>query len=97
MTPCSLYEALATPADPRSRHGRIHPLPGVVGLVALALLMGRKSLKGIARFGRQHNAPLAHALGFRRGKTPTTSTLSRCMRLMPLPMSSISDTMKFRW
>jgi hypothetical protein len=42
--------------------------------------MGRKSLKGIARFGRQHNTPLAHALGFRRGKTPTTSTLSRTLR-----------------
>jgi hypothetical protein len=43
MTPLTLYEALATLPDPRSRHGRIHPLPAVVGLVALALLMGRKS------------------------------------------------------
>jgi hypothetical protein len=51
-----------------------------MGLVALALLMGRRSLKGIARFGRQHNTPLAHALGFRRGKTPSASTLSRTLR-----------------
>jgi hypothetical protein len=80
MPPCSLYEALATLPDPRSRHGRIHPLPAVVGLVALALLMGRKSLKSIARFGRQHGAPLAHALGFRRGKTPAASTLCRTLR-----------------
>jgi len=80
MPPCSLYEALATLPDPRSRHGRIHPLPAVVGFVALALLMGRKSLKSIARFGRQHKTPLAHALGFRRGKTPTASTLSRTLR-----------------
>jgi DDE_Tnp_1-associated len=70
MNPCTLYEALATVPDPRSRRGRIHPLPAFMGLVALALLMGRKSLKSIARFGRQHKAPLAHALGFRRGKTP---------------------------
>ncbi len=80
MPSCTLYEALATLPDPRSRHGRIHPLPAVMGLVALALLMGRKSLAGIARFGRQHGTPLAHALGFRRGKTPTKSTLSRTLR-----------------
>lgn len=80
MPPCTLYEALATLPDPRSPHGRIHPLPAVMGLVALALLMGRKSLAGIARLGRQHGTPLAHALGFRRGKTPTKSTLSRTLR-----------------
>jgi hypothetical protein len=80
MTPCTLYEALATLPDPRSRRGRVHPLPAVMGLVTLALLMGRKSLKSVARFGRQHQSPLAHALGFRRGKTPSTSTLSRALR-----------------
>jgi hypothetical protein len=80
MPPCTLFEALATLPDPRSRHGRIHPLPAVMGLVALAMLMGRKSLKGIARFGRQHGPPLAHALGFRRGKTPCQSTLSVTLR-----------------
>ncbi len=79
MPPCTLYDALAALPDPRSRHGRIHPLPAVLGLVALALLTGRKSLAGIARFGRQHGTPLAHALGFRRGKTPTKSTLSRTL------------------
>lgn len=80
MPPCTLFESLATLPDPRSHYGRIHPLPAVIGLVALALLMGRKSIQGVARFGRQHGAPLAHALGFRRGKTPTASTLCRTLR-----------------
>jgi len=80
MNPVTLYDALATLPDPRSRHGRVHPLPAVLGLVALAMLMGRKSLIGIARFGRQYGAPLAQALGFRRGKTPAVSTLSRTLR-----------------
>ena len=80
MKPRTLFESLATLPDPRSPHGLIHPLPAVMGLVALALLMGRKSLTGIARFGRQHGPALAHALGFRRGKTPAVSTLSRTLR-----------------
>jgi hypothetical protein len=41
--------------------------------------MGRTSLIGIARLGRQFGLPLAHALGFRR-KTPSLSTLSRTLR-----------------
>jgi hypothetical protein len=82
MSPSTLFEALATLPDPRGRHGCIHPLPAVLGLVALALLMGRKSIRGIARFGRQHGAPLAHALGFRRGKTPAHSTLSDTLRCL---------------
>jgi DDE_Tnp_1-associated/Transposase DDE domain len=80
MSASTLYEALATMPDPRSRHGRVHPLPAVLGLVVLAMLMGRTSLVGIARFGRQHGTPLAHALGFTRGKTPSVSTLSRTLR-----------------
>ncbi len=80
MAAITLVDALATLPDPRSPHGRIHPLPAVLGLVALAMLMGRKSLVGIARFGRQFGPPLAQALGFRRGKTPTVSTLSRTLR-----------------
>lgn len=94
MPACTLYEALAALPDPRSRHGRVHPLPAFMGLIALAMLMGRKSLAGIARFGRQHGTPLAHALGFRRGKTPTASTLSRTLRRFDI--SQLEATMS-RW
>lgn len=80
MTPATLFDTLAQMPDPRSPQGRIHPLPAVLGLVVLAMLLGRTSLAGIARFGRQHGAALAWALGFRRGKTPTVSTLSRTLR-----------------
>ena len=80
MTAPSLLEVLADLPDPRSRHGQIHPLPAVLGLVVLAVLLGRTSPTAISRFGRQHGPPLAWALGFRRGKTPTASTLSRTLR-----------------
>ena len=80
MASPSLLEVRADLPDPRSRHGQIHPLPAVLGLVALAMLLGRSSLTAISRFGRQHGPPLAWAPGFRRGKTPTASTLSRTLR-----------------
>ena len=85
MTALSLTEVLADLPDPRSRHGRFHPLPAVLGLVVLGLLMGKKSLAAIARLGRHYGPPLAHALGFRRGKTPAKSTLSEVLRALGAP------------
>src|SRR4051795_2582875 len=85
MAALTLTEVLADVPDPRSPHGRFHPLPAVLGLVVLGLLMGRRSLSGIARLGRLYGAPLAHALGFRRGKTPTKSTLSQLLRALGAP------------
>jgi hypothetical protein len=82
MVPLALTEVLADIPDPRSRHGCFHPLPAVLGLVVLGLLLGRRSLSGIARLGRLYGAPLAHALGFRRGKTPAKSTLSQFLRAL---------------
>lgn len=82
MPPLTLVEALADVPDPRSCHGRIHPLPAVLSLVVLGLLLGRTSLSGIARLGRLYGAPLAHALGFRRGKTPTKAMLSELLRAL---------------
>jgi hypothetical protein len=72
----SLIEALAEVPDPRSRHGRFHPLQAVLALTVLAMLRGCKGPAAIAQFGRDHGTPLAHALGFRRGKTPGTSWLA---------------------
>jgi hypothetical protein len=78
--PVTLSEALALVPDPRSRHGRIHPLVAVLGLAAVATLAGRNSLDAIAQFGRLHGLPLAHALGFRRAKTPNKSALGKIFR-----------------
>lgn len=80
MAAPALADVLADIPDPRSRHGRVHPLGAVLGLVVLGLLMGKRSLSAIARLGRNYGPPLAHALGFRRGKTPAKSTLSEILR-----------------
>src|SRR5436305_10828004 len=80
MTPLSLLDALADVPDPRSRHGRRHPLLAVLSLTVLAMLRGCRGPVAIAQFGRDHGAALAHALGFRRGKTPGASCLSELFR-----------------
>src|SRR4051794_12898880 len=76
MAALSLLEALAEVPDPRSRHGRVHPLPAILALTVLAMLRGCKGPAAISQFGRDHGAPLAFALGFTRGKTPAPSCLS---------------------
>lgn len=82
IAPLALMDVLSELPDPRGRQGKFHPLPAVMGLVVLGLLMGRKSLSSIARLGRLYGVPLAHALGFRRGKTPSKSTLSEILRAL---------------
>ncbi len=94
MTAPALTDFLADVPDPRSRHGRFHPLPAVLGLVVLGLLTGRKSLSAISRMGRLYGAPLAHALGFRRGKTPAKSMLSDLLRA--LDAQAVEDALG-RW
>lgn len=71
----SLMEALATVPDPRSRHGRRHPLPAILALAIGAMLCGARSLYAIAQWGRDQESPMAQALGFRRERTPCVSTL----------------------
>ena len=90
----TLFDELATVPDPRSRHGQRHPLSAILGMVALAMLMGRTSLAGIARFGRQYGPSLAFALGFTRGKTPSLSTLSRTLAALD---ADAVETVLARW
>ena len=90
----TLFDELATVPDPRSRHGQRHPLSAILGMVALAMLMGRTSLAGIARFGRQHGSALAAALGFTRAKTPSLSTLSRTLAALD---AAAVETALARW
>src|SRR5689334_13157668 len=86
MAGASLVEFLAQIPDPRSPRGRIHPLTAVLSLAVVALLSGMKSLEAIAQFGRDHGRDhgrdLAHALGFRRLKTPAKSTFSEIFRAL---------------
>ena len=76
MSALSLIEVLAEVPDPRDRRGRFHPLPAILALTVLAMLRGCRGPVAISQFGRDHGESLAHALGFRRAKTPAASCLS---------------------
>ena len=80
MSPITLAEALASVPDPRGRHGRRYPLVPVLCLVALGLLMGKRSLGSFARLGLNYGPELLLALGFPRGRGPVKSILSRLLR-----------------
>ena len=75
--PLSLVEMFDRVLDPRKAKGRIHDLTPLLCLAVVAILAGRTTLQGIAQFGRDHGTALAHALGFRRGKTPCAATYCR--------------------
>jgi len=83
-SPLCLLEVLADIPDPRRRRGIRHPLSAILGLAVVAMLTGCKSYTAIAQFGRDKGFPLAHILGFRRGKTPTKSTYSVLFRQLDI-------------
>jgi hypothetical protein len=76
----TLQEVLNGVPDPRSRHGRRHPLGAVLGLAVCAMLAGARSLYAISQWGRDQGAPLTAALGFTRSTTPSVATLHRVFR-----------------
>jgi hypothetical protein len=71
----SLLAAFAAVPDPRSSHGRRHPLPAVLALATAAMLSGARSLYAIAQWGRLQPPEAVRALGFTRERTPAVSTL----------------------
>jgi DDE family transposase len=62
----SLLSFLAEVPDPRSRHGRQHPLSAILALSCCAILCGCRSIAAIAQFAQDHDLALMHRLGFTR-------------------------------
>jgi len=62
---------LAEVPDPRSRHGRRHPLTAILALVCSAIMSGAKSYAAIGQWGQDQDIALMHQLGFTR--TPPKS------------------------
>lgn len=71
----SLIEVLGRVPDPRSGHGKRHPLGAILGLAVCAMLCGARSLYAISQWGRDQGQEVSQALGFTRQRTPCVSTL----------------------
>lgn len=75
----SLVEAFGRVPDPRSRHGRRHPLPAMLMLATAALLSGARSLAAITQWGRMQSPEALQALGFTREQSPAIATLHKVL------------------
>jgi predicted transposase YbfD/YdcC len=73
----SLAATLAQVPDPRARRGRRHPWNALLLVVALGLLAGANTQRGIARFGQHLRRPWLRRLGLRR--SPSQPTLYRLL------------------
>ena len=71
----TLLEVMGRLPDPRSGHGRRHPLGAILGLAVCAMLCGARSLYAISQWGRDQDQDVSEALGFTRERTPCVSTL----------------------
>ena len=65
FTEGSLLAFLATVPDPRSRHGRRHPLSAILFSV-LRIMCGAKSYAAIGQWAQDQDITLIHRLGFTR-------------------------------
>ena len=71
----SLLRAFEEVPDPRSAHGRRHPLSAILALSVCAMVSGACSLYAIAQWGRMQDPNTLKELGFTRERTPAVSTL----------------------
>jgi hypothetical protein len=85
MAGLSLLEVLQQVPDPRSRRGRSYPLAPILALVVVGLLLGRRSLAGIARLVPDYGEEFALLLGFPRYRTPCLSALSWILQRLDVP------------
>ncbi len=90
----SLLRALATVPDPRSRHGRRHPLPAILTLATVAMLCGARSLYAITQWGREQPSEVVRALGFTRQPTPGVATLHRVFKALDV---DVFEAVLGRW
>jgi len=77
-----LIEVLGEIPDPRSRQGRRHPLPALLGLACVAMLCGYQSYGAIAEWTRHYGRPWARALGLTHATPPCAATLHAVFRAL---------------
>jgi len=62
----SLLSFLAQVPDPRSRHGRQHPLSAILAVACCAIMCGARGYTAIGQWAQDQDITLMHRLGFTR-------------------------------
>jgi len=62
----SLLSFLAQVPDPRSRHGRQHPLSAILAVACCAIMCGARGYTAIGQWAQDQDIALMHRLGFTR-------------------------------
>lgn len=79
----SLFEVFSSVPDPRSRHGRRHPLNSLLAMLVVALCSGANHVKSAVIFGRERKY-LRKRLGFTHRIAPSQSTYTRLFQRLDL-------------
>jgi DDE_Tnp_1-associated len=75
----SLMAALSQVADPRQRRGVRHPFSAILALTLLGLVCRLNDFAALRRWAARNWHLVRRPLGFRRGKPPHPTTLSRTL------------------
>ena len=75
-----LIEVLRSIPDPRNPKGRRFELGSILALIILALVSSQNSIRQIASWARGLDTKDLKALGFKRGKAPSFSTICRVLQ-----------------
>jgi hypothetical protein len=73
-----LLQFLTQIPDPRSHHGRQHPLSAVLALACGAILCGARGYSAIGQWAHDHDIALMHRLGFTR-KPPKSGGIRKVL------------------
>ena len=75
----SLLEVLGSLTDPRSPHGKRHPLGAILGLAVCAMLSGARSLYAISQWGRDQGLECPKPWGSLGSAPPVYPPCIRCL------------------
>lgn len=80
----TLAAALEAVVDPRNRRGRQLEWLYILEVIAVALMAGQRSGRGMARWAKEHKTELVATLHPKRSRVPSGATICRALAKVPI-------------